>query len=641
MNRTAHGRKDRSGPFVGSRSFRAGDRPFFHARERDTAALITAWRAHRLTVLYGETGVGKTSLVRAGAVPGLIDRGDRVLPGGRLRLDDGFPVAVLPDQNPYTRALVSSWDPQGPPGRSVSDLLRSTARTDRYGVPVPVYAVVDQTELLLNAGDAGEHHRRDLLEELLTCQERYEGVRLLLVVRSDHWDELRRLLDKYVARFAEIALEPLSVPAAAEAVDRSLELVGHRLEPGQGRLLTEELGSAVPGEAGRGATVDPTLLQTVGRALWEALPDGARTLSTDPAADTDRALRAHASRAVAETAAECLVSPRSLRAWLTRVREAGEQGAEAFRGGEDAARVLQDRHLVTRHRANGTFVVRHPRLAGAVAAGGGRPEIPRDAAVHLLFAHRTRTRGDLPVAREHARRALSAQPPPGPRERAQVISLLGDLAFQEGDVPSAIRLYQDAAGLWASLGEGLAVGRALVAQARCLLLSRNRSSALNVLAAAARRANTDPGTQTGLGQALWHAGQAESALDVLDRVLARDAANTEARRTRGEILADQGDATSALRDLEHLGGPENPSTRTARALAQATLNGVGTWSDELDEALSEAADSGPVLLRAARVRRLRGDYDLAARLAARAVNAHHPPLPPHQVSAAARLSEEA
>ncbi|MFL1375816.1 tetratricopeptide repeat protein [Nocardiopsis protaetiae] len=639
MKRTA-GRGDRPGPFVGPRPFHVRDRPLLLAREQEATALADAWRGHRLTVLYGNTGAGKTSLVRAGAAPEIADRGGDVLPHGGFLLDDGFPVAALPDQNPYTRALVSSWDPEGPPGRSVSDLLRSRSRTDRYGRRTPVHAVLDRVEVLVRPGGAGEHHRHDLLEELLSCAEEHEELRLLLIVRSDHRDELRRLLDKHTVPFAEVGVGPLPAQMAAEAVDRVLERAGCRLRPGQGRLLTEEASTAASGEDGRDGTVDPSLLQIVGRALWEARTAQARTLTEDPAADADLALRARTARVLAETAAECLVSPRTLRGWLDRVLAAGEQGAGAHRDEEDAARALQDRHLVTRHPANGTYVVRHPRLIAALAAPDRPPEVPRDAAAHLDLACRARTRGALPVAREHARRALAAQPPPRPRERARTVSLLGDLAFQEGDFLSAARLYQDVAGLRASLGEGVAVGRALVARARCLLLARDRGTALNALEAAAARAATDPGTQTGLGQALWHAGQADSALDVLNRVLARDMANSEARRTRGEILADQGEAASALRDLERLGEPESPSTRTARALAQATLAGVGTWSEELDEALAEAADSGPVLLRAARVRRLRGDLDLAARLAARAVSAHHPPLPPHQVPTAARLSEE-
>ncbi|CAL9603209.1 hypothetical protein SUDANB121_05495 [Nocardiopsis dassonvillei] len=628
------------GPFIGSRPFRALDRLFFHGREKETAELVSAWRNHHLTVLHGDTGVGKTSLLHAGAVPAITDRaGDVLADGGRRWSDAGLPAAVLPDQNPYTRALVSSWDPDGPPGRSVADLVRARARSDRYGLPVPVFAAVDRLEFLLRPGGADEQSRRDLLEELFSCLEEPGELHLLLCVRTDHRDELRGLLDKHALRFAEVALGPFSARAAADAVDRSLERVGHRLDPGQGRLLARALATAAPGGEG-GGTVDPGLLQIAGRAMWEDRADRDRSLSGDPAADTDRALRAHTARVLAETAAECLLSPRALRGWLDRVLASGDRGVRPFRGGENAARALQDGHLLTRHHADGAYVVRHPRLAGPLSSPDRLPEIPRDAGAHFSFACRNREQGDLPVAREHARRALAARPTPRSGGRARIVSLLGDLAFQEGDLPSAARLYQEAVGLWASAGEGTAVGYVLVAQARCLLLARDRPAALNVLGASAGRAVTDPGLQTGLGQALWHAGQAESALDVLDRVLARDASSTEARRTRGEILADRGEAASALRDLERLRTPDSPSTRTARALAQATLAGVGTWSEELDEALAQASDSGPVLLRAARVRRLRGDRDLAARLAARAVRAHHPPLPPHQVSAATRLSEE-
>ncbi|SHK56366.1 hypothetical protein SAMN05421803_12377 [Nocardiopsis flavescens] len=640
MKRTARWREGRPEPFIGPRPFRARDRPFFLGREREAAALAEAWRGNHLTVLHGDTGVGKTSLLHAGAAPAITDGAEEVLVhGGRRWSDAGLPAAVLPDQNPYTRALVSSWDPDGPPGRSVADLLRARTRTDRYGLPVPVFAAVDRLELLLRPGGPDEHHRRDLLEELFSCLEEQGELRLLFSVRTDHWDELRGLLDKHALRFAELSLGPLAVATAAEAVDSALERVGHTPAPGPGRALAEELAVA-PEEGGTAAAVDPGLLQVAGRALWEAGEASARTLGADPGAGVDRALCVHTARLLAETAVECLVSPRTLSGWLGRVLASGGRGARPFHGGENAARVLQDRHLLTRHHADGAYVVRHPRLVAPLASPDRLPEIPRGSAVHLAFARSTREQGDLPVAREHARRALAARPAPRPGERARIVSLLGDLAFQEGDLPSAARLYQDAAGLWASLGEGVAVGQVLVAQARCLLLARDRPAALNILSVAAGRASTDPGLQTGLGQALWHAGQAESALALLDRVLAGDGTSTEARRTRGEILADQGEAVSALRDLERLRAPESPSTRTARALAQAMLAGAGTWSAELDEALAEASDSGPVLLRAARVRRLGGDRDLAARLAARAMRAHHPPLPPHQVATATRLSEE-
>jgi hypothetical protein len=55
--------------------------------------------------------------------------------------------------------------------------------------------------------------------------------------------------------------------------------------------------------------------------------------------------------------------------------------------------------------------------------------------------------------------------------------------------------------------------------------------------------------------------------------------------------------------------------------------GVREWLDPA-EILDEAAESGPVLLRIARVRGLRGQED-AAVFAAQAMKAGRPPLPAH------------
>jgi tetratricopeptide (TPR) repeat protein len=120
-------------------------------------------------------------------------------------------------------------------------------------------------------------------------------------------------------------------------------------------------------------------------------------------------------------------------------------------------------------------------------------------------------------------------------------------------------------------------------------------------------------------------------------VLAIDGNAPEALRARGEFLADVGDAESALRDLDRVRRRQRPSARAARGLALATLHNRGSADQEIDTALSEAPDSGPVLLYAARVAALDGDPAMAADLARRALAATDPPLPPHQREAALRL----
>ena len=56
--------------------------------------------------------------------------------------------------------------------------------------------------------------------------------------------------------------------------------------------------------------------------------------------------------------------------------------------------------------------------------------------------------------------------------------------------------------------------------------------------------------------------------------------------------------------------------------------------------VDDAGDSGPALLRVARVLELRGDAHTAADLAQRAVRARRPPLPRHLRKEAERLMVE-
>jgi hypothetical protein len=104
-------------PFVGSRPFDTADKTIFYGRADEAAVLSKLWRDHRLTILHGPAGVGKTSLLRAGVLPKLgEDPGVKVLPLGRLAFPADFPLAAL-DLNPFTFALLSSWHPDEPPAR--------------------------------------------------------------------------------------------------------------------------------------------------------------------------------------------------------------------------------------------------------------------------------------------------------------------------------------------------------------------------------------------------------------------------------------------------------------------------------------------------------------------------------------------
>jgi hypothetical protein len=61
-------RVEDSGPFVGLQPFTEDDAPFFFGRESEKRLLAASLIASKLTLLYGESGAGKSSLLRAGIV---------------------------------------------------------------------------------------------------------------------------------------------------------------------------------------------------------------------------------------------------------------------------------------------------------------------------------------------------------------------------------------------------------------------------------------------------------------------------------------------------------------------------------------------------------------------------------------------
>src|SRR5260370_38059213 len=62
---------DDRNPWLGLASFTEETRAYFHGREDEVAELARRVQRKLLTVLFGQSGLGKTSILRAGLVPRL------------------------------------------------------------------------------------------------------------------------------------------------------------------------------------------------------------------------------------------------------------------------------------------------------------------------------------------------------------------------------------------------------------------------------------------------------------------------------------------------------------------------------------------------------------------------------------------
>jgi tetratricopeptide (TPR) repeat protein len=254
---------------------------------------------------------------------------------------------------------------------------------------------------------------------------------------------------------------------------------------------------------------------------------------------------------------------------------------------------------------------------------------------YLRAAERDLALGELDFAWTRGERALRAAP--SLRERARVESLLGNVEHERGKPREALPHYRQAGELLQATGDTAAAAHQLGAVGRLLLAEGELTDALPELRGAVERAPNDLGLQTQLALALWQLGDGRGAVAILNWVLTVNGGHAEARRARGEVLADLGEARSAMLDLDRM-TPGRPSTRAARGLALAVLGDHTAAANEINGAVADAQRSGPVLLYAARAFDLAGDKVSARERAREAIDATDPPLFPAHKQLARELA---
>jgi tetratricopeptide (TPR) repeat protein len=653
------------GPYVGLRAFRTDEQRLFYGRATESLEIARLWRAKKLTLLYGASGVGKTSLLQAGVINALNPSRSDVWPVGGVKTGLPYPVASLQPRNPFTFALLSSWAPREPSADladvTISQFLRSRGhKEDRYGDPVPVLAAIDQFEELFNSLP-DLRYREPFIEELAQALDDFLGFRLLLSIREDYlaavlpYEQMLAGPSRTRSR-----LLPFGRGAALEAIRGPLRGTGRSYEPEAAEELVADLETIrVTNARGEESmvtvdSVEPVQVQIVCSALWESLPGDVSVITSEHVreyADVDRFLANFCHRALSAVAKVHRIPAAEIRSWLqqTFITELGTRGT-AYQGIEETAgmpnalvQALEDRHILKAEHRSSTrwYELQHDRLIEPIrqavaaeyldAAKDARKEMAKGARAGVSWAHVER----------HARQALRAAGAGELRVRAEAEYLMGEVTEHGGDGGAALDHYHRAAGLFEVLQSPAQVGESLAASGRLCLARGRHTEAVADLQGAIARLPGDLAIQTDLALALWHNGQQHSALAVLNSVLALDSNLVAALLVRGGILADMGNTEGALRDLDRVSDERRPSTQAARALALA-LAGRG---DAAEEAAADAlagedeADNGPLLLRIARVRQP-ADPKGAARLAEAAIRARQTPLPPHLRGFAQRLIDE-
>ncbi len=266
-------------PYKGLDHYQERDAPFFFGRQ-DTSNLVVAnLIAARLTLLYGASGVGKTSLLHAGVVPRLREAPDLAVVIFRSWAGDpatGLAKAI--------RAIASL----EPPARERSLAGTIRAATEQLGHDLVV--ILDQFEEYFVYYPWERGSRTFASEFSGAVRETELRVSFLISIREDALARLDRFKGQIPGLFANyLRVDCLDRQAGREAIVRPIEKYRHLALAGAPAVIEPELVEAVLdqvrvgnvqlGDTGAGVVdsipessagpIEAPFLQLVLTRLWE------------------------------------------------------------------------------------------------------------------------------------------------------------------------------------------------------------------------------------------------------------------------------------------------------------------------------------------------------------------------------------
>ena len=285
----------RSSPYQGIVPYSEADADWFFGRDSWREIVVDNLKAYRLSILYGPSGVGKSSLLNAGVVRGLREQARRnlaqhgaaelaIVPFASWNMDD--PVDALTEA---VRASVEQIAPElsrNPPSGSLADLLAAWGERIRG----PVLIVLDQFEeyFLYRGADGGSGSFHEQFS--LALRRRDAPANFVVSIREDALAQLDSF-EGHVPGLLDnlLRLEHLDRQAAREAIElppgqwNRLEAGANAevaIEPALTEAVLSEVaaGKVVVGDAGRAVVdteesedrIEAPYLQLVLTRLWDA-----------------------------------------------------------------------------------------------------------------------------------------------------------------------------------------------------------------------------------------------------------------------------------------------------------------------------------------------------------------------------------
>lgn len=212
------------------------DHDNFFGRQSDVERYLGYIRKNELIVMYGESGVGKTSLIRAGLIPRLINEGYIPVYGRCFDL----PAEIV---FKCTQEVVAQLDPTRP-GASASTLKGFFQKQKHLGRRFVVF--IDQFEEFFISPRFGPSDHSKFIDQLIDCLNHMPRLELTIVLslRREYFVELGR----FKTRLKEL-------------YDNAFELR---------KLIKEEVKDAIVEPASRlGIAYEPELIEKLVRDIYQ------------------------------------------------------------------------------------------------------------------------------------------------------------------------------------------------------------------------------------------------------------------------------------------------------------------------------------------------------------------------------------
>lgn len=396
-------------PYVGPRPFERSHERLFFGRAREISDLLSLVAANRVTVIYAQSGVGKTSLLNAGLIPLLEMEEFEVLPQARVRglIPDSIPYHLI--GNPYVFNTLISWAPED---MDPADLMDSTIcnflqdrdhAVDETGFKLARVAIFDQFEELFNFYPDRWEQRRSFFNQLQDALILDEFLHLVLVIREDYIAQLDPYADIFSNNLrTRYRVERMSPSSALIAIVQPLEHFPQSFAPGTAEQLVQELVK-LRVESGdgkieviQGGFVEPVQLQVVCQNLWRNLPATVQIIDSqhlDSFGNVDQALQDFYELSIQTVVEDTGIDENKLRMWFDDVliTQAGTRGmvyqGPQFTGSiqNEPVRLLEDLHIVRAElRAGGRwYELNHDRFIVPIQRSNEAWGIEREAREQL------------------------------------------------------------------------------------------------------------------------------------------------------------------------------------------------------------------------------------------------------------------